>query len=175
MAITNEQQKALANLARAANRRLERAPAGQRAYLERQISKYHIRERGAGIVFKQGKAKSSAEYRVRMRELEKFMSAKSSTRRGWDAMKKAQVSAAGETLRRGGSNLSDDELATILEELDEGHSSAEFYKALANVEIAKSAAGASWEPTDETIKTAINERRSAQERTEALLRSRGRQ
>lgn len=173
MAITAAQQRALSNLARAANRRLERASEGQRAYLERQISKYHTRQRSGGAtVFKQGKAASESEYRARMRELERFMSAQTSKITGWKEVKKAQVKAAGETLRGEGYDLTDEELAAILEELDEGHSSAAFYSALANVEISKSSAGANWQPDKETISAAINERRSAQQRTEQLLKIR---
>lgn len=208
MALTQEMQRALANRARAANRRLERASEGQRAYLEKQIAKYHVRERGANIVFKQGKAASEAEYRARMRELEKFMSARSSTIKGWREIKAANVSAAGETLReKQNYNITDDELAIILEEIDEGHKSKEFYSALANVEISKANADRAyrealadeieklvdegltlekatekaeekikpqsyWGASADEIRNAINERRSAQQRAEMLLKMR---
>ena len=171
MAITSAQQTALAKLARAANRRLERAPEGQRAYLERQIAKYHTRQRGEMTVFSQGKAKSEAEYRARMRELEAFMQAKTSTRTGWKAVKKQQVQAAGDTLRSQGADISDEELALVLEEIGEGHSSAEFYKALANVEIAKQSDD-DWTPSRDSIRDALNARRTAQERTQALIKAR---
>lgn len=172
MALTREMQRALANRARAANRRLERATPGQRAYLEKQIAKYHVRERGTNIVFKQGKAMSEAEYRARMRELDTFMAARTSTRRGWDQMKREQVESAGATIRGQGYDITDDELAIILEEIDDGHGSAAFYKALANVEIGKELAGDTWTPSREQISNALNERRSAQQRTEMLLKMR---
>lgn len=175
MPVTAAQQKELAGLARAANRRIERATPGQRSYLESQISKYHVRQRDSGMtVFQQGKAKSEAEYRARMRELEAFMNAHTSTRKGWDKVKQEQVEAAGKTLRDEGADISDDELALILEEIGEGHSSAEFYKALANVEISKAAAGDSWTPNRDAIRNALETRRSDQERTLALLAARGR-
>lgn len=174
MTLTQEMQRALSNRARAANRRLERATPGQRAYLEKQIEKYHTRERAPGFnVFQQGKAQSEAEYRARMRELDTFMAAKTSTRKGWKSVKKAQVEAAGKTLReKQGYNLTDNELALILEEIDTGHGSADFYKALANVEINKAAAGDRWTPNAETISAALAERRSAQERAEMLIKAR---
>ena len=172
MPVTAEQQKSLAKLARAANRRLERATKGQRAYLEKQIAKYHTRERAEGFyVFQQGKAGSEAEYRARMRELDTFMAARTSTRKGWDLIKKEQVEAAGDTIRRGGSNITDKELALVLDEIGKGHSSADFYKALANVEISKRTDD-SWTPSRENIRESINERRTAQERTALLLQLR---
>lgn len=170
--VSAAQQKQLAAIARRANRRLERATQGQRAYLEKQIAKYHVRQRpGGATVFQQGKAKSTAEYRARMRELEAFLKAETSRRKGWDAMKAAQVSAAGETIRQGGYDITDQELTGILEEIGEGHSSAEFYKALANVEISKRQNDSENLSRDE-IRNAINERRTAQERTATLLRLR---
>lgn len=200
MALTQAMLKDFVNLARAANRRLERATPGQRMYLQQKIAKYHTRERAPGInVFSQAKPKTEAEYRSRMKELEQFMGAKTSTKKGWQAVKKAQVSAAGKTIRAQGSNLTDEELASILQEIDEGHRSAEFYKALANVEIVKREAeqkleadkeearakGMSekeiekkfkyadyWTPSDEAISNAINSRRSAQERAEHLIKLR---
>lgn len=200
MALTQAMIKDFVNLARAANRRIERATPGQQAYLQQKIAKYHIRARitpeRAINVFSQAKPKTEAEYRTRLKELEKFMGAVTTKRTGWEAVKRAQVSGAGKTLRAQGSNLTDEELATILQEIDEGHSSAEFYKALANVEIAKREAeqkleadkaaaraqGMSekeikkkfkyadyWTPSASVIYQAINERRSAQERVEHLI------
>lgn len=173
MAITKEMQKELAGLARAANRRIERADPGQRDALMNQIKGYHVRERSSGLtVFEQGKAKSEAEYRARMKELKMFMKAKTTTRTGWKEIKSKAVKEAGKTIRAEGSDLTDEELNNILQEIDKGHSSAEFYKALANVEIAKGKAGDKWEPDPEAIRKAVNTRRSAQKRTEMLLKIR---
>ena len=174
MPVTKEMQKALSSLARAANRRIERATPGQRLYMQMQIKHYHVRERMPGLnVFKQGKAANVAEYRARMRELQAFMNARSTTRKGWDAIKAAQVAAAGKTLRGQGSVISDEELTVLLEEIGEGHSSAEYYKALANVEISKREDPDYWISADrDQIIEAMNARRSAQERTETLLRLR---
>lgn len=174
--ITEQAQKALAALARAANRRIERATEGQRKALEHYTRQYHTRERANGmIVFQQGKAKTEAEYKARMRELELFMgSAKQPTiskRSEWERVKRENVKAAGETLRGDGSSITDEELATLLEELD-GGGTAEFYKALANVEIAKERAGENWSASPEAIRDAISARRSAQERVELLIKAR---
>lgn len=177
MAITAEMQKDLANKARAANRRLERASKGQRRALEYYIRGYAVRQRGKYIVFKQGKAKTEAEYKKRMQELEDFMNAESSTKKGWKALKERQVKAAGETLRDEGSNLTDDELANVLIELNrdgdsKGGSDVIFQAAVQNVEIEKRKAGKNWTGSDQQIKDAINSRRSAQERVKTLLEQR---
>ncbi len=177
MAITSEMQKDLANKARAANRRLERASKGQRRALEYYIRGYAVRQRGEYIVFKQGKAKTEAEYKKRMQELEDFMNAESSTKKGWKALKERQVKAAGETLRDEGSNLTDDELANVLIELNrdgdsKGGSDVIFQAAVQNVEIEKRNAGKNWTGSDQQIRDAINSRRSAQERVQTLLEQR---
>lgn len=177
MAITSEMQRELAKKARAANRRLERASEGQRRALEYYIRGYAVRQRGEYIIFQQGKAKSEAEYKKRMQELEDFMQAESSTKKGWKALKERQVRAAGETLRDEGSNLTDDELANVLIELNrdgdsKGGSDVIFQAAVQNVEIAKRKAGKNWTGSDQQIRDAINSRRSAQERVQTLLKLR---
>ena len=178
MALTAEMQRELASRARAANRRLERATEGQRAALEHYTRQYHTRVRDNGmIVFQQGKAKTEAEYKARMRELDLFMGTAEdptiSKRSEWERVKKENVRKAGDTLREGGADITDDELAVILEET-EGGSTADFYKALANVEIAKNSGDSEWTPSREKIKEAITARRSAQERATALIKSRKR-
>lgn len=154
MAISAAQQKELASLARAANRRLERATAGQRHYLESQIARYHVRQRpGGDVVFKQGKAATAAEYRTRMNELRAFMGAETSKRTGWDALKRRQIKAAGETIRAGGSDITDEELAAVLEEIgSQAHGSQYFYDVLANIEIAKDEARENMESDIEQLR-----------------------
>lgn len=176
MALTKEMQRELAARARAANRRIERATEGQRKALEHYTRQYHTRQRANGMyVFQQGKAKTEAEYRARMRELDLFMGSAEqptiSKRSEWERVKRENVKAAGETLREDGSSITDEELATLLEELD-GGGPAEFYKALANVEIAKDRAGDNWSASAEAIREAIAARRSAQERVEMLIKAR---
>lgn len=177
MAVTAAQQKMLAATARRANRRLERATEGQRAYLEKQIKGYHTRTRESGArVFQQGKAASETEFRARMRELRRFLGedekrAVTSTRAGWESIKKQQVASAGETLRGQGYTITDNELAVILEEIDGKNKFAEMYSALANVEIAKAEQG-NIEMNRDALIGAMNERRSAQERVQMLLQIR---
>lgn len=167
--ITAAQQKELAYLARAANRRLERATEGQRKSLERNIKNYHTREGSRGIVFQQGKAKTESEYRQRMAELKKFMAAKTSKRKGWEELKKENMQKAQASLSDMGYDITDEELETILEE--EGGGNAAFYKALENVQAAKGPDNK--ELTPEEVKEAIYQRRSDYEATLAAIKARG--
>lgn len=166
--ITAAQQKELAYLARAANRRLERATEGQRKSLEHNIKNYHIREGSRGIVFRQGKAKTESEYRQRMAELKKFMAAKTSTRKGWEELKKENMEKAQESLTDMGYDITDDELATILAE--EGGGSSAFYKALENVQAAKGPDNK--ELTPEQVKKAMYQRKTDYQATLAAIKAR---
>ena len=165
--VTPQMQKQLANLARAANRRLERASAGQRRSLEYNIKGYNTKSTSRGLVFKQGKAKSAAEYRQRMAELNKFMNAKTTTRRGWEKLKSENISKAQESLEKMGYDITDDELDTILKEVG---GSKEFYKALENVQAAKGITGD--ELSADEIRDAIYSRRSDYEATLAAIEAR---
>lgn len=176
--MTKEMQRELSALARAANRRIERASEGQRKALEYYLRNYHTRERNNGMrVFQQGAAKNEDEYETRMKELRKFMGTEDrptiSRRKRWEELKRQNVEDAGKTIRKSANyDLTDDELATILEETDAEHGTTEFYRALENVQIAKNEAGSEWQPSPEAITEAVNARRDDQERTEALIRSR---
>ena len=173
MAITAQQQRELAAAARRANRRIERASEGQKEAFNYFIRNYHTRTREDGtVVFKQGKAGSEAEYYSRMKELEKFLSAETTTRKGWESIKKSNVSKAGTTIRKQGFNISDRELKNILQELPAKNSKAAFYKALENVEISKGRKK-NKELSQEEIRKAVKSRRTDQQRTEALLKLRG--
>ena len=173
MAVT-AQQRELAAAARRANRRIERASEGQQEAFRYFIRNYHTRTRDDGtIVFKQGKAGSEAEYQSRMKELQRFLEAGSTTIKGWSRLKQQNVSKAGKTIGGQGFSISDKELKTILQELPAKASKAAFYKALENVEIYKgSRKNKTKEPTPEQIKKAMKSRRSDQQRTEALLKLR---
>ena len=174
MAVTAQQQRELAAIARRANRRIERASEGQREAFRYFIRNYHTRTRDDGtIVFTQGKAGSEAEYQSRMKELERFLEAESTTIKGWNRLKQQNVTRAGKTIRNQGFNLTDKELKVILQELPAKSSKAAFYKALENVEIYKdSRKNQTKEPTPEQIKKAMKSRRTDQQRTEALLKLR---
>ena len=169
MPVTKEMQKELANLARAANRRLERASEGQRKSLEYNIRGYHTRKGARGTVFQQGAAKNEREYRQRMAELHDFMAAKTSKKTGWKQMKKAAVSKANETLQsKWGYNLTDKELDIVLRE--SAKSSIAFYRNLEIVSATKD--NKAGELSEDEISSAIQQRRTDYETTVELQKKR---
>lgn len=174
--VTDIQNKELAKLARAANRRLERATEGQRSALDYYLKDYHTRQGAHGAVFQQGKAKTEAEYRQRMAELKSFMSGEISTRRGWESVKQEGIEKAADTLRSQGYDLTDEELAQILRETG-GKKAAgnNFYKALNNVQAAKEKKanrGKDTELTPQELKSEIARRNSEQQAAVRLARIR---
>lgn len=170
MAISKEQQRELKNLARAANRRLERASEGQRASLEYNIKGYHVREGKYGKAFSQAAAKTEREYKQRLAELEKFMGARTSTRRGWETLQESNISKATGTLSDMGYDITEKELAVILKEVG-GAKGGMFYKALENVQALKAETGSD-ELTPEQIREELSMRRSDYEATLASIKAR---
>lgn len=166
--ITPQQQRQLTMLARAMNRRLERATEGQRKSLEHNIKGYHTRTGSRGIVFQQGKAKTEAEYWQRMAELKAFEKAKTSTRGGWEALKQSNMEKSQTTLKGMGYDISDAELEAVLKET--GGSSKAFYRALENVQAAKGPERQELSP--EEVKNAVNERRTDYQATLAAIKAR---
>ena len=173
MPVTKAQQKQLKDLARAANRRLERATEGQRKSLEYNIRGYHTRKsESRGIVFQQGQAKNEREWRQRMAELNAFMKAKTSYKKKWEKLQKSNVTAANKTLQEEwGYDLTDKELAIILQE--SAKSSIAFYRNLEIVSAAKDDNGGKELPEDEIIEE-INKRRTDYKATLDLVRKRRR-
>lgn len=182
MAITKEMQRELASAARAANRRLERATQGQLDALEHNIKNYHTRTNDEGeLRFSQGKAKSESEYRQRMDELNKFMNAKTSTRKGWENVRRESISKANDKLSEMGYDVTDEELAQIAKETG-GHNAA-FYRALENVTAAKMDMYDDYEDefddiddfielNEQQLNELIYERRSDQQAAEQLIKQR---
>lgn len=197
MAISKEQQRELKNLARAANRRLERASEGQRSALQYYIKDYHTTKGKYGKVFSQAAATTEREYKQRMVELQKFMAAKTSRIKPWKALQQSNVEKAQETLSKMGFSLSEEELAKVLsgkaelekqerkklqelKNLGEGELAAIlketkartgqlFYKALEILQAQKTTEG---ELSDEDIKNALADSRTDYEVTLALLQNR---
>ncbi len=170
MAISKEQQRELKNLARAANRRLERASAGQRKSLEYNIKGYNVREGKYGKAFSQAAAKTEREYKQRLAELEKFMSAQTSTRKGWESLQRSNIEKATGTLSEMGYDVTEDELEAILKEVG-GAKGGQFYKALENVQAFKEETGLT-DLTKEDIEKAVNWRKTEYEATLYAIKAR---
>lgn len=182
MAITDQMQRELAKLARAANRRLERASKGQRSALDYYLKNYHTRAGARGTVFQQGKAATEAEYKARMAELRAFMGGKTSTRTGWEKLKAENIRQGAETLRSERKyDLTDEEFAAIIEETGgkKELGKVEFYRVLNNVQAKhneeRAKAEASKDPftglTDKEISDAVAMRNTSWEATLSVLKN----
>ena len=137
MAITDAMQRDLAKLARAANRRLERAGESQRSALDYYLKDYHTRQGAHGTVFQQGKAKTEREYRARMKELERFMGTEDkpsiSAKKQWEAVKQSNLESGIEKLQ-GKYDLPEEVLAQVIKETGGKKKAGKaFYTALNNV------------------------------------------
>lgn len=165
--ITEQQKRTIIKETRRANRRLERATPGQRRALEYYIRKYtggapKFSAATKGLTFQQAAAKINA--------LNKFLSAKSSTRKGWDEIKREQLKKANEKLNQMGYDLSDEELADIIEQVEEGTRS-DFYRAVNLVSAAKYDSGGQ-DLSQEEIADAIAQKKSAQEALQEAIEAR---
>lgn len=163
---TQQQRAAIKTLARRANRRLERATEGQRRALESYLEKSIGAKK-----FSQGSAKLSQEQAaLRIKQLEQFLAARSTTRKGWDAIKAENVRKANETFSEMGYDLTDDELADVLEQIQEGKRQ-NLYHAVNLVQAAKDTSD-DWSGSEEEISEALAQKRSAQEALEEALKAR---
>ena len=147
--ISREEYKALDTLEKRANQRLASMKEGQRQAVE-----YYTK----GEKFSRAVPKSKAEYNQRMRDVERFLSAKQTTRRGWEQIKKTAVESAGQTLRSDRKyDLTDQELANIFKEVDK-KSQKQFYKILDIVQAKKYDAEAQGQTFDnDALQQAINQ------------------
>lgn len=151
MNITQGQKKDLKDLTRAANRRLERATGGQKRYIESYIK----RVTGGAEKFSAAyKGLSAAEVEKKIEQLERFISKRmTTTKKGWTDF----VKNVNEGLSRKGYKLTDEELADILDQIDQG-SNEEFYRAVNLVTAKKAEEGSSWDPSIEKIKEVIDQK-----------------
>lgn len=147
--ISRDEYNELDKLAKRANQRLASMKEGQRQAVEHYTK---------GEKFSRAVPKSRAEYNQRMRDVERFLSAKQTTRRGWDEIKKTAVESAGQTLRSERKyNLTDQELANIFKEVDK-KSPKQFYKILDIVQAKKYDADAKGKTFDnDALQKAINQ------------------
>lgn len=165
--ITKEQKQQIRTLTRRANRRIERATEGQRAALEYYVNK----ATGADKFSATTKGLSAEQAAAKIRDIERFLAGESSTRKGWDKIKEENVRKANETLRSQGYDLSNEELAEILEQVDTS-SKKDFYKAINLVEAKKIEEGEGWEGSPDEITAAIAEKFTYQQALTKALQAR---
>lgn len=154
----NEFQKGeIIRLTRLANRRIERAEGGQKAYLEYWVNQMtgakQFSAATKGLTFEQAQAK--------LHELYKFTDYMGSTKKGWEELKKLSVEKTREKLDLMNYDLTDEELADILEQL-ESNKRKDFYLAVNKVQAAKDAAGSEWSGSADEIADAVSTQISEQ-------------
>ncbi len=168
-AITREQIKEIRTLTRRANRRIERATPGQRRALEYYIKKYTGTTKFSAAT----KGLTGEAAAKKLADLNRFLAGESSTRKGWDRIKRENVKHANETLKDQDYNLTDEELAEILEQVDTKNRN-DYYRAVNLVEAAKEKAGKKWEGSDEEITAAIIQKVSYQKALKMAIRAKNR-
>ena len=164
--MTKQQQSEIKLLTRRANGRIERASAGQRKAMEFYIGREKFSGASKGFSYEQAQAQ--------IEKLNKFLSGKSTTKTGWREIKQANVAKANKTLGKMGLDLTDEELAEILIQVDTSNTQ-EFYRAVNLVQAAKDEAemeGDIWSGSEDQIADAIASKMEASEALEAALKSR---
>ena len=123
MDITKQQRDEIRRLSQQAQRRMRRASGGQRRYMEsswkRATGQSEISGKTKGLTERQAAAK--------IRQIKKFLAAETTTKRGWQNVISRSVAAANETWGKRGYDLTDEELADILEQVD-AENKGEYYK-----------------------------------------------
>lgn len=160
--VTKDQTALIRRLTRRANRRIERAKGGQKAYLESIVS--------GGKFSAATKGMSQQQAAAQIRKLEKFLNRMSTTRVGWDWIRKEIVHKAAQTLSKQGYSITDDELAEILMQID-ASDKTEYYRVI-NIVEAKKNEDPGWKGTAANIQAAIEEKISAQQALDRMLASR---
>lgn len=165
--ITQQQKQAIRTLVRRANRRIERAGAGQASAMEYYVQKATGQDKWSAAT----KGLSYEEAALKLKQLETFLSGKSTTIRGWREIKAQNVSKANETLAGMGYEFEDEELAEILKQIDTADKK-EFYRAINLVQAAKEGAGDGWRGTKKQIREALEDKATYQQAFENALDAR---
>lgn len=167
MEATQQQKAAIKKLTRRANRRIERASGGQKSALQYQVKKSTGQEKFSAAT----KGLSYEEAALKLKQLDKFLGAKTTTISGWKEAKAQNVAKATETLGGQGYDLSDEEFSEILEQVD-SKNKQDFYAAINKVQAVKSESGDLWEGSSDQISNAISEKMTAQQALERAISAR---
>ena len=166
--VSDFQKTEIARLTRLANRRLERAEGGQKKYLEyvmqRMTGSTKFSAAVSGLTFEQAQAK--------LHDLYAFTSSLASTKAGWEKLRKTALEKTKEKLDKMEYDLTEDELADILEQLPAGASREDFYRAVNLVDATKEEEGEDWEATADRISDIIAEKVVYQDAYEMAKRAR---
>lgn len=169
MKISQDLYKEIRKLTRAAQRRMERASEGQRRALE-----FYVQQAtGSKKWSSAASGMNTQQAKAQIQKLRKFLGYNeqnqqvetvTSTRRGWEDIKAANVAKANATFanRRAGHNISDDEMAEILMQLGDP-TKKEFYHAVNKVQAMKGYMGEKWKGSSSDISKALAQKWSAQD------------
>ena len=163
MKISPQQIADIKKLVRAANRRLERATGGHERYIQSYIRRVTGGEEKFSARYK-GLTAQEAEKKIEI--LKRFLDNDISKKKGW----KEFVKSVNEGLSKGGYELTDDEMADILDQIDQA-SNEEFYRAVNLVTAKKVEEGRSWDPTADKVAEAINQKIDFQGALKAALQA----
>lgn len=167
MNITPQQAAEIRKLVRRANRRIERATGGHESYLKHMVQRTIGRDKFSAAT----KGLTYEEAAKKLKELDRFLGAKTSTITGWKEEKAENVRKGAETLGRQGYDLTDQEFAEILKQVD-SKNKQELYSAINKVQAAKAEAGEEWSGSSKQIAEAIAEKISFQQALEQAIAAR---
>ena len=167
MTITSIQKQLIRTLVRRANRRIERATPGQRSSLEWYVNQVTGAKKFSAAV----KGLTGEQAAAKIKTIQRFLSSDVTTRKGWDRIKRENVRKANQTLSEEGYDLTDEELAEILEQIDT-ENKKEYYRAINLVEAKKIQEGESWEGSSEEIIKAIAQKATYQQALTKALQAR---
>lgn len=113
--VSSEDWAELEKKIKRANQRIASATPGQSKALEHYTKK--VLGGPSGATFSRAIPQTRAEYSRRLSEVNRFLAGKTTTRRGWESLKKSNIEKAGKTLRESrGYDITDEELNAILQE-----------------------------------------------------------
>ncbi len=180
MEMTPLQVAEIRKLTRRANRRIERATGGHKSYLESVVQ----RSTGGKVNKATGKIegglkKFSAATKgltyeqaaMKLKQLDRFLGGKTTTIKGWKALQEENVKKANETLDKEGYDLTDEELAEILEQIDTKNKE-DYYTAVNLVQAAKDEDPENWTGSEDQITEAILQKADYQEALTTALKVR---
>ena len=172
--ISKSQQAELRKRARAANERIRTASENAQKAYEHYTEKYHTYKSKKGErLFKTGAAKTEAEYRQRMKELDAFLGSKYTTTGGWKKAVNKALQNANKKLDKMGYDVTEEELANVIKETGGAKKNpAAFYRALENLTAEKILNELDEDIEDEDFGEEIEDRLSDQQAAEALIKAR---
>ena len=171
--ITKAQAEEIRKLSDMLNKRIKRATPGQRAYLERYVK----HATGGETFFSRGtKGLTYTQAAHRIEQMKEFAAHRSTTtRKGWKALKEENVRRGNEALGTMGYNLTDEEFAEILMQIDASNK-VELYRVVNLVYTRKNRSPDAWKSksASDQISSAVSSKISAKKAAQLAIDIRNR-